>query len=290
MLLIPDAKDRDGPSGTTNGGPMNTLLRGMVRAVAETFDLPGPILEVGSYQVEDQEDIADLRSLFPGRPYVGLDMRPGQGVDLVGEVEALPQADASVGTVVALETFEHVRRFWKGFEEVRRVLRPDGALLVAAPFHFHIHSHPYDYWRFTPDAYRLLLEDYPSKIIGWHGPTSRPANVWCLAFREERPAITAAQFDRYQMLLKQYARMPLPWTRRLRYNVGRVLFGRRIFAPWLDREKCQSECLNRAAKGVCHAFAAHGVAAETRRDPASARRREAGRFGVHRQLELPKIA
>ncbi len=117
---------------------MNTLLRGMVRAVAETFDLPGPILEVGSYQVENQEDVADLRSLFPGKPYVGLDMRTGPGVDVVGEVEALPQADASVGTVLALESFEHVRRFWKGFDEVRRVLRPDGALLVAVPFYFHI--------------------------------------------------------------------------------------------------------------------------------------------------------
>ena len=223
---------------------MNMLLRGMVRAVVETFELPGPILEVGSYQVENQEGIADLRSLFPGQEYVGLDMRPGLGVDVVGEVEALPQADASVGTVLALETFEHVRRFWKGFEEVRRVLRPDGALLVAAPFYFHIHSYPYDYWRFTPDAFKLLLEDYPSKIIGWHGPATRPANVWCLAFREKRPPIAADQFAHYQALLNRYAHMPMSWLRQLRYGVGRLVCGRRAFAPWLDREKCRSECLN----------------------------------------------
>ena len=125
-------------------------------------------------------------------------MRPGPGVDLVGDVEALPQADASVGTVLALETFEHVRHFWRGFDEIRRVLRPDGALLIASPFHFHIHDYPRDYWRFTPDALKLLLEAYPSKILGWNGPTTRPANVWCLAFREDRPPITPAQFDRYQ--------------------------------------------------------------------------------------------
>lgn len=226
---------------------MNTLLRGVVRAVAETFELPGPVLEVGSYQVEEQEAIADLRSLFPGREYVGLDMRPGPGVDVVGEVEALPQADASVGTVLALETFEHVRRFWKGFDEVRRVLRSDGALLVACPFYFHIHSYPYDYWRFTPDAFKLLLEDYPSKIIGWHGPRTRPADVWCLAFREARPAVTAEQFARYQGLLGRYARMPMPWGRRLRYGLGRLVAGRRAFAPWLDREKCGGEWLNDAA-------------------------------------------
>ena len=227
---------------------MNTLLRGMVRAAAETFDLPGPILEVGSRRADGQEDIADLRKLFPGRPYVGLDMRPGPGVDVVGDVEALPQADASVGTVLALETFEHVRRFWKGFDEVRRVLRPDGALLVAVPFYFHLHAHPHDYWRFSPEAFKLLLEDYPAKIVGWSGPATRPAHVWCLAFREGRPPITTAQFERYRALLRRHARLPLSWPRRLRYGVGRLLFGGRVFAPWLERENCRAECLNAPAR------------------------------------------
>ena len=34
---------------------MNHFLNGVARAVAETFDLPEPILEVGSYKVEGQE-------------------------------------------------------------------------------------------------------------------------------------------------------------------------------------------------------------------------------------------
>ena len=46
------------------------------------------------------------------------DFRPGPGVDCVADVENLPQPDASVGTVIALSTFEHVRRFWLGFREV----------------------------------------------------------------------------------------------------------------------------------------------------------------------------
>jgi SAM-dependent methyltransferase len=223
---------------------MTPLLRGLVRAVAETFALPGPILEVGSYQVRGQETLANLRDLFPGRPYVGLDARPGPGVDLVGDVEALPQPDASVGTVLALSTFEHVPHFWRGFEEVRRVLRPDGALLVACPFFFHLHDCPSDYWRFTPDALKLLLADYPSKIVGWHGAARRPANVWALAFREERAPIRAGEYQRYLALMRRYARMPLPWPRRLRYLLGRLLSGRRPFAPFLDRERWSCQCLN----------------------------------------------
>jgi SAM-dependent methyltransferase len=226
---------------------MNLFLHGLARAVAETFALPGPVLEVGSFQVPGQEAIGNLRPHFAGRTYLGMDMRPGPGVDLVGDVENIPRARASVGTVVALSTFEHVPHFWKGFEEVHRVLRPDGALVVACPFYFHIHSYPSDYWRFTPEALKLLLEPYPSKIIGWHGPKTRPANVWAIAFREGRPAITEREYALYQTRMRQYARMPLPLGRKLRYWLSSLISGRRPFAPYLERERWQSECLNRAA-------------------------------------------
>ena len=62
------------------------------RLVAETFDCPGPIFEFGSYQVEGQVEYADLRSLFPGKEYVGCDMRPGPGVDRVEDVSAIGAA------------------------------------------------------------------------------------------------------------------------------------------------------------------------------------------------------
>jgi len=226
---------------------MNLFLHGLARAVAETFALPGPVLEIGSFQVPGQEALGNLRPYFAGRTYLGMDMRPGLGVDMVGDVENIPRARGSVGTVVALSTFEHVPHFWKGFEEVHRVLRPDGALVVACPFYFHIHAYPSDYWRFTPEALKLLLEPYPSKIIGWHGPKTRPANTWAIAFREGRPAITEREYALYQTRMSQYARMPLPWSRKLRYWLGSLICGRRPFAPYLERESWQSECLNRTA-------------------------------------------
>jgi SAM-dependent methyltransferase len=221
---------------------MNDFLHGVARAVAETFDLPSPILEIGSYQVDGQEAIADLRSLFPGKEYVGVDMRPGPGVDLVADVEALPHPDGSVGTVLAMSTFEHVPRFWRGFEEVFRVLRPDGALLVSCPFYFHIHDYPSDYWRFTPEALEILLQGYPHRLLGWHGPKTRPANVWALAFREDHPGFTPERLWRHEQLLHRYARQPLGWRRGLRYRVGRWLCGSRPFAPYLDRERWEIEC------------------------------------------------
>lgn len=221
---------------------MNHFLHGVARAVAETFDLPEPILEIGSYQVPGQESLADLRTLFPGKEYIGVDVRPGPGVDCVADVEALPYDDSSVGSIIAMSTFEHVPRFWKGFEEIYRVLRPHGVLLVSCPFYFYIHNHPCDYWRFTPEALELLLEDYPSRIVGWHGPSKRPANVWAAAFREEHPPVTPEQFEQYQALLKCYAHEPQRWPRRWRYQLGRWLCGRGPFAPYLEQDRWETEC------------------------------------------------
>jgi SAM-dependent methyltransferase len=220
---------------------MNRFLHGVVRAAVESFALPGPILEVGSYQVPGQEEVAELRGLFPDRPYLGIDVRPGRGVDEVADVEALPYEDASFGAVLALNTFEHVPRFWHGFDELYRVLRPDGVLLVTAPFYFHIHDYPSDYWRFTPEALDLLLERYPHRIIGRQGPRRRPASVWALAFREEHPGPAPPDLDRYRALVARYAREPLSWPRRLRYGLGRLLCGRGPFAPYLDRERWEIE-------------------------------------------------
>ena len=62
------------------------------------------------------------------------------------------------------------------------------------------------------------------------------------AFREGRSPITQAQFEQYRALLARHARQPLPWRRRLRYRLGRLLFGRVPFAPYLERERWETEC------------------------------------------------
>lgn len=220
---------------------MNRFLHGVTRAAIETFSPSGPILEIGSYQVPDQEEIANFRPFFSGMSYVGVDIRHGPGVDVVASVEQLPFRDASVGAVLALNTFEHVARFWRGFEEIRRVLRPDGVFLVSCPFYFHIHHHPSDYWRFTPEALELLVEDYPARIIGWQGPQQKPLHVWAVAFRERR-TITLDEYNRYRHSLARYAREPQSWTRRLRYLAGRLLCGSRPFLPYLQQNKWETVC------------------------------------------------
>jgi SAM-dependent methyltransferase len=220
---------------------MNPFLHGVVRAVAETFDLPEPIVEIGALQIEGQEPIGNLRPFFLGKTYHGLDCRTGPGVDIIGNVESLPLPDHSIGTVIALSTFEHVQRFWRGFDEIYRVLRPDGAVLISCPFYLHVHAFPSDYWRFTPEALDFMLECYPVRIIGSQGPARRPAHVWALGLRENYPKPTPQQWSQYQALVGRYARQPIAWHRLIRYQVARWFCGRRPFAPHFDRQRWETQ-------------------------------------------------
>jgi SAM-dependent methyltransferase len=216
---------------------MTPFLNGVARAMVTAFSPKGPVLEVGSYQVAGQSELINLRGLFPDeKHYTGIDIREGPGVDRVASVENLPFDDESFGCVLAFSTFEHVQRFWVGFDEVFRVLKPNGVLLMSVPFHFRIHHHPSDYWRFTPEALDVLLERYAMRLVGWHGPQKRPANVWAAAFRERAAPPSDAQLATYrQMLSDHVANLPSQPMQSLRYRVGQLFFGRRPFANYLDQ-------------------------------------------------------
>jgi SAM-dependent methyltransferase len=181
--------------------------KAFARLVAETFDCPGPVFEFGSYQVEGQEGYANLRALFPGRDYVGCDMRPGPGVDRVEDVTAIRLPDHSAGTVLCIETFEHVFEVRRAFDEVFRILKPGGVFVITSPLNFRIHAYPDDYWRMTPSCLRRMLEPYGARVSGYQGYQAFPHTVMGLGIKSPAPADAAA---RASSLVSAYA----DWVRR----------------------------------------------------------------------------
>lgn len=200
MIRAAPGRIPGGPTLPTEG-TMRDHNKAFCQVVAETFDGPGPVFEFGSYQVEGQLDFADLRGLFPGRDYVGCDMRAGPGVDRVEDVTALTLPDASAGTVLCIETFEHVFAVHRAFDEVFRVLRPGGLFILTSPFHFRIHGYPDDYWRMTPSCLRRMLAPYAARLVGAQGHASTPHTVMSLAIKAPAPSDFAARADR---LIRSY--------------------------------------------------------------------------------------
>lgn len=142
--------------------------------------LSGPYLEVGS---KDYGSTQDLRSLVgAGEPYVGVDLEPGPGVDMVLDLAGdFALIDARLGgrrfgTVFCLSVLEHCRQPFTMADNLTRLLAPAGAVCVSVPFAWKFHGYPSDYWRFTHEGVRLLFPHLafdPAECV-W--ATSRPGD------------------------------------------------------------------------------------------------------------------
>jgi len=157
---------------------MRRQVREFVRTVAEKLPLPEPIYEFGSYQVRGQEKLADLRPLFPGMEYVGCDMRPGPGVDCILNLHDVDLPNESAGTVLCLDTLEHVEFCHKAVNEMHRILKPDGFCILSSVMKFPIHGYPDDYWRFTPAGFESLLSCFESQYVTFVGDKKFPHTVY----------------------------------------------------------------------------------------------------------------
>jgi SAM-dependent methyltransferase len=96
-----------------------------VARAAALLPIEGPLLEIGSLDVN-----GSVRQCLPGaEPYVGIDLAPGRGVDVVASGHDFGR-DASFATVVTTECLEHDPGWRTTLANIVRVLRPGGALLL----------------------------------------------------------------------------------------------------------------------------------------------------------------
>ncbi len=153
------------------------LIHRFVQELATQLELPDPVVEFGSMQVEADQD-GDLRPLFAGRPYTGTDMREGPGVDRVEDLRALSYGDGEVGTALCLDTLEHVEDPPQACRELARVTSPDGGVcVISSVMLFGIHGYPNDYFRFTPEGFRALLSGFDDVWVAGIGHPDIPRNV-----------------------------------------------------------------------------------------------------------------
>ena len=213
---------------------MRDNTKAFCRTVTESLDCPGPVHEFGSYQTPGQRGYADLRGLFPGQPYVGSDLRDGPGVDRIEDVSALSCRSGSVGTALAIETFEHVFEIRAAFDEVYRILQPGGVFVVTLPLNFRIHAFPDDYWRMTPSCLRRMLAPYAASLTVAQGYDRFPHSVLAVAIKSPAPVDVSARIDRltraFTVALTQ-AEADLPW----RWKVRRRF--RRLYRSSIERRR-----------------------------------------------------
>lgn len=113
----------------------------------------GRTLIVGSKLYEGRED---RRALYEDA--YGVDMLPGDGVDLVLNLEgALPDGLGKFAHVECMSVLEHSKQPWKLAKNIVRLMEPGGTIHLSAPFVWRVHNFPNDFFRYTKDGIRSLF-------------------------------------------------------------------------------------------------------------------------------------
>lgn len=141
---------------------MSVSLNPIDRFLAQFEHKIGRTLIVGSKLYEGRED---RRLKYPDA--VGIDMEPGDGVDVVLNLEGrLPANLGKFDHIECCSVLEHSRKPWLLAANLERLLVSQGTIFVEAPFVWRIHSYPDDYFRFTLNGLKSLFNR-----VDWQGET-----------------------------------------------------------------------------------------------------------------------
>ena len=111
------------------------------------------------------------RELFSAASYVGCDVyksghdHTGEQIDAFFDGRHLPFADQSFDSIFASEVLEHVFEPDAVLNELSRVLRPGGRMLLTVPFVWHEHEEPYDFARYTAFGLAALVQRAGFRVI-----------------------------------------------------------------------------------------------------------------------------
>lgn len=151
----------------------------------------GLLLDIGCGQKPYQ-------SIFdPVNGYIGMDLPQtshsigDKNIDVAGNILSLPFKSESFDTVLSTQVIEHVSEPKKVLEEVHRVLRSGGYLILTAPMTWGLHDEPHDYYRFTKYGLKYIAESAGFEVVfieartGFWGMIGQKLSTYIYYFKGE---------------------------------------------------------------------------------------------------------
>ena len=123
----------------------------------------GKTLDVGCGQ-------KPYEKLFNSSPYIGLEIdtvenRRIKKADYFYDGKTFPFQNDEFDSIIVNEVFEHVFNPVDFLNEIHRVLKPGGTLLMTVPFIWDEHEQPNDYARYTSFGLQHILEKSGFEVI-----------------------------------------------------------------------------------------------------------------------------
>jgi SAM-dependent methyltransferase len=131
-----------------------TISRSSINRIKPQFinSITGDVIEIGGFD-------NFFKSLYKNGKFLNLDLRQGDFIDIVENAENMKSIDdETFSAVICISVLEHTKNPAKIINEMHRILKPGGAVLISLPWIFESHMEPNDYCRFS-DSFIYMFDD-----------------------------------------------------------------------------------------------------------------------------------
>jgi len=132
---------------------------------------PGVVLDVGSKD-------APYKKFIPATKYMTLDIDSANKPDICCDLHDIKWKNNYFDTIIATEVLEHLYDPQTAINEIHRILKPGGVVILSTRFIYAYHPDPHDYYRFTWDSLKYLMRNFSKVEIFHHGNLIQ--SVWQL--------------------------------------------------------------------------------------------------------------
>jgi SAM-dependent methyltransferase len=138
----------------------------LLNGLKKHFDkVDGKILDFGCGSKPYKSEFKNVNQ------YIGVDIENSahehinEDIDFFYDGKKLPFKSEEFDHVFTSEVLEHVPNIKESLSEIKRVLKPDGYILLSIPFVYPEHEMPYDFRRLTVNGMKEILTDVGFEII-----------------------------------------------------------------------------------------------------------------------------
>jgi len=145
--------------------PFYFIRRGLYKGIISNKKyLKGRLLDFGCGS-------KPYKNLLDVKEYIGLDIEESghshknEQVDVYYDGKTIPFDDNNFDSVFSSEVLEHIFNLEQILNELHRVIKPGGYMLITLPFIWEEHEIPYDFARYTSFGITHLLKNSGFEII-----------------------------------------------------------------------------------------------------------------------------